>query len=76
MKFRSTSRRDHGTGAGRKRYGDLPGETEIVAVMQRLRKGGASYERIADHLNGSRILTRMGRRWLAPTIWKILGRLK
>ena len=72
MKFGSKDRRKPGPSEGQRRYGVLPGENEILTIMQRLRTSGESYERIAAHLNGWHIPTRMACRWRASTISKIL----
>ena len=72
MKLGSKSRRKPGPREGQRRYGALPGESDILTIMQRLRAAGEPYERIAAHLNGWHIPTRMARRWRASTISKIL----
>jgi hypothetical protein len=72
MKFRGNSRRKPGPREGQRRYGALPGESDILTIMQRLRAAGEPYEHIAAHLNGRHIPTRMACRWRASTISKIL----
>jgi hypothetical protein len=76
MKFQASQRMKNAAAprGGRKRYGSLPGEDDIVGIMQTLRASGAAHETIAAHLNSRGIPTRMagGRRWLASTIAKIL----
>jgi DNA invertase Pin-like site-specific DNA recombinase len=60
---------------GRKPFGELPGEAEIVSRLQAMRSGGLTFDRIAETLNAEGIETRFtGRRWFGSTVAKILRR--
>ena len=59
---------------GRKPYGTRAGEAEAINLMRQMRELGDSYDAIAAHLNIAGILTRMGRKWIGPTIRRILDR--
>lgn len=61
---------------GRKAWGEKPGEAEILQRMRNLRDmvPPVGYQEIADILNSSSVPTRMGKRWKASTIQKILSR--
>jgi DNA invertase Pin-like site-specific DNA recombinase len=59
---------------GRKAYGEKPGEREILDRMTLMRDGGAIFQTIADTLNAEGVTTRMGAKWHAPTVQKILSR--
>jgi len=57
---------------GRKPFGTLPGEKEVLARIFELRDAGATA--IAEALNTEGHKTRSGKKWLQPTISKILNR--
>src|SRR5437667_256040 len=60
---------------GRKPFGMLPGEAELLARMQGLRAQGWTFERIAAELADEGIATRIaGGRWFGSTVAKILRR--
>lgn len=60
---------------GRKPFGELPGEAEIVSRLQAMRSGGLTFDRIAETLNTEGVQTRFaGRRWFGSTVAKILRR--
>ena len=76
---RVRKRRETGRCEGRKRFGEKPGEAEILALMKTLRrkpKGRErlSYDAIAARLNAMAVPTRTGARWRGPTVWGILRR--
>lgn len=79
-KSRATRRRN-GTKPGRRPFGSLPGEQEVIREIWRLRRKPRnqprrSYREIAEILNSRRMLTRSGRPWQAKTIQGILKRTK
>lgn len=49
-------------------YGD------VLPIMRDLRAGGASYQRIADHLNGEGIPSRRGKQWTSMQVRNVLLR--
>jgi hypothetical protein len=60
---------------GRKPYGDLPGEHELLERMQDLRDQGWTFDRIAAALNAEGAPTRIaGGRWFGATVAKMLKR--
>ena len=63
---------------GRKSYGEKPGEEEILQRMRNLRDmiPPVRYQELADIMNSSGVPTRMGKKWKASTIQKILTRTK
>lgn len=56
---------------GRKPYGTRPGEAEVVARMQQLRKQGQSLTRITETLN-SEAKPRTGKRFYAANVGRLL----
>lgn len=59
---------------GRKSFGMLPGEVEVLATMHRFRLEGCTYKTIASNLNALEYPTRSGGKWLMQTVAKILDR--
>jgi site-specific DNA recombinase len=56
-------------------FGEIPGEAATLAWMQAERRGGCSYEAIADGLNAAGVLTATrGGRWLGNTVRRVLLR--
>lgn len=66
------ARRNRGDRVGGILYGKVPGE-DLGAVVDAFRKAG-SYNGAAKLLNASKVPTRLGRPWLAPTVRAILKR--
>lgn len=67
--------------AGRKPFGTLPGERDIIkriGQLRRLRSDGTrrSYQSIADELNDDRVPPRKGEKWYAKTIQGIVKRTR
>jgi site-specific DNA recombinase len=78
---RLRKRRATGRCEGRKPYGSRPGEAEIVAHIQRLRRkqrGGPrrSFAGIAAQLNANGMPTRTGVKWAPETVRQIVMRAK
>jgi hypothetical protein len=72
-------RRATGRCEGRQPYGTRPGETDVVALIHKLRRkprGGErlSFNAIADRLNAEGHPTRTGRPWAPETGPQIAGR--
>jgi DNA invertase Pin-like site-specific DNA recombinase len=62
---------------GRKPYGDLPGEADVLSRMKELRTQGCTVDRIAASLNAEGVRTRIGGgRWFGSTIAKMLKRVE
>ena len=60
---------------GRKPYGDLPGEADVLARMKELRAQGSTVDSIAAALNAEGVHTRIdGGRWFGSTVAKIIRR--
>jgi DNA invertase Pin-like site-specific DNA recombinase len=59
---------------GRKAFGDLPGESEVVSEIRRLDNLGTGPLAIAEYLNSRQVPTRYGKRWHSGTVSKILAR--
>lgn len=57
---------------GRKKYGYLAGENEVIERMKALRDSGLGYDRIADALNEDGVKPRSGSRWHGQVINRIL----
>jgi len=57
---------------GRKPYGHKPGEEEILKKMKELNSLGKNPEQISQIFNSEGIPTRYGKKWVAPTVAKIL----
>lgn len=77
LKLRGARRRVRaatGRCEGRKPYGSKDGEVGTLSLMHELRRGGATIQSIADHLNASGVPTRGGESWKVGTISQILGR--
>lgn len=64
--------------AGRRRgpppFGGLPGESEVVALIRRLRAEGLSLQKIADALNARMVPSRTGVKWGKMTVKMVLDR--
>jgi DNA invertase Pin-like site-specific DNA recombinase len=58
---------------GRKRYGTMPGESEVVERISALRKGGMALDKIAATLNQDAVKPRAGSQWYPTTISRILA---
>jgi DNA invertase Pin-like site-specific DNA recombinase len=76
---RQRTKRTTGKCEGRKAYGELPGETEIVERIRQLRRKPVlgdrlSFAAIAKVLNADGVPTRSGGQWRPSTIGQILGR--
>lgn len=71
---RQRIRAKYGRCEGPKPFGELPGESETVQMMQELRKEGCGLHRIALLLNDQKIPTRYGKRWAGKTVSRILRR--
>ena len=76
---RVRKRRDTGRCEGRKPFGTRPGEAEVVALIQKLRRkprGGErlSFAAIAARLNADGVTTRTGKPWAAETVRGIVQR--
>ena len=60
---------------GRKPYGELPGEAEVLGRMRELRTQEWTFDRIAAALNAEGVHTRIeGGRWFGSTVAKIMRR--
>lgn len=57
---------------GRKPYGHLAGERDVIERMKALRATGLGYDRIADQLNEAGIKPRSGAKWHGQVINRIL----
>jgi DNA invertase Pin-like site-specific DNA recombinase len=57
---------------GRKRYGTMSGEPEVIGHIQALRNDGMALDRIALALNEKGIKSRTGGRWYPTTVSRIL----
>jgi hypothetical protein len=66
--------KDTGPCAGRKPYGELPGETEIRDRIKTMRRAGSTLQAICDRLDSEGIKTRLGRRWMPITVARIAAR--
>ena len=76
---RMRKRKAAGRCEGRKPFGTRPGETEIIAMIRKLRRkprGGErlSFAAIAKNLNAEGVATRTGKPWAPQTIRGILSR--
>ena len=76
---RVRKRRATGRCEGRKPHGTRPGEADVVAVIQKLRRkprGGErlSFAAIAERLNAERYPTRTGKLWAPETVRGIVQR--
>lgn len=69
---RKTARGERGT--GRHAFGEKIGEKIILDRILDLRFGGATFQAIASHLNGSNFRSRTGAKWRASTVAKIVAR--
>lgn len=58
---------------GRKRYGMMQGEAEIIERIKAMRGKGMALDRIAETLNRERIKPRAGSRWYPTTISRVLS---
>jgi len=78
MKLRAARKRMKaatGRCEGRKPFGMLPGEGELVGRMRSMRGDGMTYEAIAGAFNLEQIQTRIpGGQWFPATVQKILAR--
>jgi hypothetical protein len=59
---------------GVKPYGEKPGESDSLMMIQHLRAAGQSCDRIAEALNVNGIPARRGGKWRGDTVNKILKR--
>lgn len=59
---------------GRKPYGALPSETEVLTLIRRLRIDGAKLREIVDYLNERSIMARSGKVWTVGSLARILAR--
>ena len=76
---RQRAKKSKGRCEGKRPYGDLPGEQEVLERMSELRRKPRrgrrlSYEQIAERLNGEGQLARCGKPWKAGTVRRILLR--
>jgi len=72
---RERKRAQTGRCEGRKPFGTLAGEAEILNIIIELRtRQQLTTRRIADHLNERGIPSRTGRSWTGPVVSKILRR--
>jgi DNA invertase Pin-like site-specific DNA recombinase len=60
---------------GRKRYGTMPGELEVVQRVHDLRDGGMALDKIAYTLNVEGIKPRAGARWYPTSVSRILRKV-
>jgi|SRR5262249_5177552 len=58
---------------GRKRYGERPGEIEVIQRIREMRAAGLAYDTIAERLNIENIPARAGR-WHATSVSRVLAR--
>jgi DNA invertase Pin-like site-specific DNA recombinase len=58
---------------GRKRYGERPGEQEVILKMRTMRASGLAYDTIAEQLNHQGLPARAGR-WHATSVSRVLSR--
>jgi DNA invertase Pin-like site-specific DNA recombinase len=58
---------------GRKRYGTMPGESEVIARIQALRNDGMALDRIALALNEKGIKSRTGGKWYPTSVSRIVN---
>jgi DNA invertase Pin-like site-specific DNA recombinase len=58
---------------GRKRYGTMPGESEVIDRVCALRKSGLALDKIAETLNRDAVKPRAGSKWYPTTISRILN---
>ena len=71
---RQRSRAKTGHCEGRKPYGALAKEREVIERMFELYDRGCGYTSIHKHLNAEGIKTRMGGEWYAASVMKIMKR--
>jgi DNA invertase Pin-like site-specific DNA recombinase len=57
---------------GRKRYGTMPGESQVIERIRQLRGTGMALDRIATELNAEGVKPRAGSKWYPTTISRIL----
>jgi DNA invertase Pin-like site-specific DNA recombinase len=58
---------------GRKRYGTLPGEPEVIQRIRNLRNEGLALDKIADKLNVEGVKPRAGAKWYPTSVSRILS---
>lgn len=58
---------------GRKRYGTMPGELEVIQRVRALREDGLALDRIAEKLNLEGIKPRAGVKWYPTSVSRILN---
>ena len=78
-KARNAVRENVGRCEGRKPYGTLEGELEVVELIKSLYrkpkgKKRLSYRKIADELNSRNIKPRLAEKWEAMTVYSIINR--
>jgi len=59
---------------GRKAYGDLGNEAQVLTIMRDYRASGLSFQRIAESLNQAGMLTRYGKLWSTQLVHTVLSR--
>lgn len=57
---------------GRKPYGALPGESNVILRMRELRKQGLAVDKIAAALNAGGVKPRAGQQWYATSVYRVL----
>lgn len=60
---RQRKRRETGRCEGAKRMGEVPGEVALLGAIEELRRGGASWQAVAEELNRRGFRNRQGRAW-------------
>jgi DNA invertase Pin-like site-specific DNA recombinase len=70
---RMRKRAQTGKCEGAKRYGELPGEAEIVERMKAMKASGMGFDRIAAALNAEGVKPRRGVRWYGSAVNGILS---
>jgi len=58
---------------GRKRYGAMPGESEVIERVRALRNGGMALDKIAHQLNADGVKPRAGAKWYPTSVSRILN---
>ena len=79
---KNATRLSNGTRVGRRSFGELPDEQQILAMIWKLRRkrrdgtGRRSYQSIAETLNLKGVKPRQGKKWYAKTVQGIVMRTK
>lgn len=58
---------------GRKRYGTMPGEPEVIQHIRALREDGLALDKIAEKLNLEGVKPRAGAKWYPTSVSRILS---